>query len=43
MWYEHCEESICWGQPIRYTAKEYFVKYKYWLKREYRYRKKQND
>lgn len=40
-WYEHCNEFESWfkRQPD-YTSKEYFAKYKYWLKREYRY---QND
>lgn len=37
MWYTHCDESESWGQPLRYTAREYFAKYKWWLKREYRY------
>jgi len=41
MWYTHCDELVSWGQPVPYTAKEYFGKYKYWLKREYRYRKQQ--
>lgn len=41
MWYEHINEQDSYGQPLRYTATEYFRKYRYWLKREYRYRKLQ--
>lgn len=37
MWYEHCLELESYGQPVPYSATEYFNKYKYWLKREYRY------
>ena len=36
-WYEHCEELVGYGQAITYTSQEYFNKYKYWLKREYRH------
>lgn len=36
-WYEHKDEMEGYGQPLPYTAKEYFNKYKFWLKREYRH------
>lgn len=37
-WYEHVDESISWeGFSPTATAQEYFEKYKYWLKREYKY------
>ena len=37
-WYEHVEESRVWeGVEPTGTAQEYFAKYKYWLRREYRY------
>ena len=37
MWLEHQSELEGYGQPLSYNLKEYFAKYKYWLKREYRY------
>ena len=38
MWYEHVEESRVWeGVEPTATPQEYFNKYKYWLKREYRH------
>ena len=38
MWYQHVEESLAWeGHEPTATAQEYFAKYKYWLKREYRH------
>lgn len=40
-WFEHKDELATYKQPLPYTAQEYFERYKYWLKREYRYR--QND
>jgi hypothetical protein len=36
LWRDNCDEHDGWGQ-LRMTMKEYFHKYKYWLKREYRY------
>ena len=36
-WYEHCTELESYGQRVSYNSKEYFAKYKYWLKREYRF------
>ncbi len=42
-WYEHCNEFEAWfkRQP-EYTPQEYFSKYKYWLKREYRHQQNAN-
>lgn len=39
-WYEHKDELESYGQGLPYTAQEYFVKYKYWLKREYQHQLK---
>lgn len=37
-WFEHVDEMISLtGSQPSYRPKEYFTKYKYWLKREYRY------
>jgi hypothetical protein len=36
-WYEHQTELEGYGQPVSYNLSEYFARYKYWLKREYRY------
>ena len=36
-WYEHQAELEAYGQPLPHTAKEYFNKYKFWLKREYKH------
>jgi uncharacterized protein CbrC (UPF0167 family) len=37
-WYEHIDEMISYtGKEPEYRAKEYFNKYKHWLKREYRF------
>ena len=36
-WYEHCEEVLAWsGVSVRYLSTEYFNKYRWWLRREYR-------
>lgn len=38
MWFDHLDELMTIGQPLpHYTLQEYFAKYKYWLKREYRH------
>ena len=37
MWHDHQTESEGYGQPVSYNLKEYFARYKYWLKREYRH------
>ncbi len=38
MWYNHIDEMVSvTGKPPCYTAKDYFTKYKWWLKREYKF------
>ena len=36
-WFEHKDEIESYGQPLLYTADQYFARYKFWLKREYRH------
>ena len=36
-WFEYKDEMESYGQPLCYNAQQYFEKYKFWLKREYRY------
>jgi len=36
-WYEHKAELEEYSQPLSYNLDEYFARYKYWLKREYRH------
>ena len=41
VWDDACQERLTWrDKPI--TIKEYWHTYKYWLKREYQYQRKQN-
>jgi len=42
IWQENCEEYLTSNQ-IPYILSEYFNKYKYWLKREYRHQRSQHD
>lgn len=43
-WYEHVDEMIdLTNKPPGYHPSEYFAKYKYWLKREYRFQKGKQD
>ncbi len=35
MWFEHMDELAGYGLPVTYSSKDYFQRYKYWLKREY--------
>ena len=38
MWFQHMDECLAWeGHEPTATPQEYFNKYKYWLKREYRH------
>ena len=39
-WYEHLDELDSIGQKCDYNVSDYFNKYKYWLKREYRHQMK---
>jgi hypothetical protein len=36
IWYENCKEYEGYNQ-LPYTLQEYWSRYKYWLKREYRH------
>ena len=43
MWYKHVEECLTWeGVEPTATPQEYFNKYRWWLKREYKYQSKNN-
>ena len=43
MWYDHVDElNAYYNQTPHYSSKDYFNKYKFWLKREFQYRQKQN-
>lgn len=39
IWIDNCEERLTYGEDPA-TMKEYWNKYKYWLKREYRHQHK---
>jgi hypothetical protein len=37
-WAEHCTEHEAWCRTMpNYTSRDYFNKYKWWLRREYRH------
>lgn len=38
LWQDNCEEYLTASQTP-YILSEYFARYKYWLKREYRYQR----
>ncbi len=41
-WQDHCDEVEAWtGKRVLYLSSEYFSKYKWWLKREYRFETKE--
>jgi hypothetical protein len=42
IWFENKDEHSVFNQP-GYSLEEYFNRYKYWLKREYRYQQRQNN
>ena len=45
LWRANCDEHDGYQEP-RYTLQEYFAKYKWWLRREYRHQqtlKESND
>jgi hypothetical protein len=42
IWRENCEEYLTLNQKP-YTMEEYWARYKYWLKREYRYQRSRHD
>ncbi len=41
VWRQNCDEHDAWGEP-RLSMSQYFQMYKWWLKREYKYRYKNN-
>ncbi len=44
MWMEHCDEVESWTrQRVHYLSDEYFRKYKWWLRREFRHVAKQQQ
>ena len=42
LWVENCEEHYQDNVPP-YTQQEYFEKYKWWLKREYKYQREKDN
>jgi hypothetical protein len=42
LWHENCEEHFIYGEP-KLSQEEYFQKYKFWLKREYRHQQGANQ
>jgi hypothetical protein len=40
-WFEHKDELEFYGQSLSYDSRQYFERYKYWLKREYQHQQKQ--
>lgn len=40
MWFEHLAELDSYGQTVSYTSKDYFRRYRFWLKREYQYQQR---
>ena len=41
LWIDNCEEHNVFGEK-KYTKAEYFQKYKWWLRREYKFQKQRN-
>ncbi len=41
IWFENTSERLEYKE-LPYSIKEYWERYKYWLKREYRFQNKQN-
>jgi hypothetical protein len=42
LWQENCEEHLTY-QEKPYTIKEYWEKYKWWLRREYRHQQRKEN
>ena len=42
LWMENCEERLTYGDEPA-TIKQYWNTYKWWIKREYKHRKKINE
>ena len=41
-WFEHKDELVFYGQPLCYTSQQYFEKYKFWLKREFKHQQSES-
>lgn len=41
LWYEHMDEIESYGQDLQYSSTDYFNKYKFWLKREFKHQLKE--
>ena len=41
LWLDNCEEHLTYGEDP-YTIKQYWDRYKYWLKREFKFQKAKN-
>lgn len=37
LWIDNCEERLLYGDGKKLEEKEYFEKFKWWLRREYQY------
>jgi hypothetical protein len=37
LWLENCEEKVLYGDGNSLTEQEYFQRFKWWLRREYRH------
>ena len=42
LWLDNCEEHLTFGEDP-YTIKQYWDRYKYWLKREFKHQQRQNN
>jgi hypothetical protein len=42
-WYDHLDELNACRKEAEYNVEEYFAKYKWWLKREYKYQNKMSS
>jgi hypothetical protein len=38
IWRENCQERFVWNE-VQLPVDQYFARYKYWLKREFRYQR----
>ena len=43
MWMQHKDELALHGQALNYDLADYFNRYKYWLKREYRHQMRNSN
>ena len=43
MWMQHKDELALHGQALDYDLADYFARYKYWLKREYRHQMRNSN